>query len=177
MSEATSFVQSAIGNSKKMMPEYWQKCLLQRSETAGQALGSRYPMTPEEIENTLLHSEWREHDHPSVKKGCWAFKSDIPGFMGMIPITSLPENSILSLEDPKNTGKYEAVYSKVVPEHMIVSQFSIIILGQHDGMWVVYTFHPGEPIMPSTVPSEPNLVKKVTKKEAMKMGFEFVKVG
>jgi hypothetical protein len=170
--DATLYVNDSIFNSIKHMPDYWQKCLEQRSLLSENCQGSGYKLTPEQIASRLLTAEWKPYSHPSVMPGCMAFETNLFGEMGVVPIDGLPETATLTLQDPKGTGKVEATISG----SRMMASYTVIIIGEHEGKNVVFTFHPGAPVRPSTLPSEGNVGKVLTKGQALAMGLQHAKI-
>jgi hypothetical protein len=165
----------AIENTKKFLPEHWQKCLDQRCGRSGFAAGSVYPRwTQKRIETELRIAHWVEYFHPAIMAGCRAFKAAIPGRFGIVELSTLPNGTMVTLDDRKNTGKVSCVVRGVRGEMV---DFTVIILGMEDGVEVVYTFHPGDPINPSQVLCEPGMHgKEVSVVEALAMGLSTVKI-
>ena len=168
-------IMPAIENTKKFLPDHWQKCLDQRSGRCGFAAGSIYPRwTQKRIEVELLAGHWVEYAHPSIMAGCRAFKAQIPGRFGIVNLSTLPIETMVTLDDRKNTGKVSCVVRGVRGEMV---DFTVIILGMEDGVEIVYTFHPGDPINPSQVLCESGMHgKEITVAEALAMGLETVKI-
>jgi hypothetical protein len=170
-----SIIMPAIDNTKKFLPEHWQKCLDQRCGRSGFAAGSVYPRwTQKRIEKELLAGHWVEYSHPAIMVGCRAFRAQIPGRFGIVELSTLPSGTIITLDDRKNTGKVSCVVKGIRGEMV---DFSVIILGMDNGMEVVFTFHPGDPINPSQVLCEPGMHgREIAVAEALDMGLETVKI-
>jgi len=106
--------------------------------------------------------------------GCFAFKAELPGQLGIIGLAGLPADAVVTLDDRKNTGKVSAVVEGVRGEEV---PFTVLILGLEQGDEVVFTFHPGDPVRPSQVQAEPGLHgRTVTVSEALAMGLEMAKI-
>jgi hypothetical protein len=170
---STAHVRNSIYNSIKNMGEYWTKCLAQRSLLGKEAQGSGYNLTPEQIQKRLLSATWIPYFHPSIMPGCMAFQTGLEGALGVVPIESLSENESITLQDPKGTGKVEATIKNGL---RVFTDFTVIIIGKEGGQNVVFTFHPGAPIGPSTLPSEGNQGRVVSKTEALSMGLQYAKI-
>lgn len=173
---ASKPVYDAIYNIATMMPEYWEKTLAQRISTG---TGSVYSSIEniEEMEIKLLNSSWTPADHPAVAPGCKAYVTkDIKGgCYGMVPVADQPNDAVFVIEDQKNTGKVSLVLQGA---GRIPAEETWIIIGEEQGKEVVFTFHPGEPVPKATTSTEELPVgTKLTKAEALALGFNLAKVG
>lgn len=174
LSESTARVIRAIDRTKLIQnpKDYWVNMLASRSEET--ALGSYYCATPITIRHLLEMADWEEYSHPNVAPGCVAFIAPIQGFENVIQLDELNPESEGILQDPKGTGMMEF---HVTGERGRYTDRTVIILGQHEEMEVVYTFHPGLPVRPSTVPTDPDKVgKTITVAEALEMGLTNAKI-
>lgn len=143
------------------------------SEPSG-PVGSFYEgLTPEALERVIPALHWESYEHPAVAAGCAAFRAELPGFVGVVPLRSLDLSQVVTLLDPKSSGFVEAVadFDGDLPS----SPFTVIILGQYEGREIVYTFHPGEPIRPSSVAADRD-GQRVTVDQAVRLGLEYAKV-
>jgi len=99
---------------------------------------------------------------------------DLKGRLGIIELASLPTNTVVTLDDRKNTGKVSATVKGVLGPEV---DFTVIILGIENGMEVVFTFHPGAPVSPSQVQCELGMHdKQVSIAEALGMGLTMAKI-
>lgn len=171
---ATDTVRAAIKTTRRALPEHWEGLLAQRSVGSKKGAGSVYAALPEDILEMLLRSEWEEASHPDVMPGCSAYTAELSGMTGVVSLADLPDDAELELRDGHSTGKVELVVVGYPPERRTVPQ-TWLIIGQEEGEDVVFTFHPGEPVRPSEIPA--TVSGRVTKAEAQKMGFVWVKVG
>jgi hypothetical protein len=167
----SSRVKEAIENTPS---DYWEKVLTQRASD-GVPMGSRYDYTKEELNTILRSANWKEDNHSSISAPAVGFSAEIPGLFGLIEVSKLPSNTKLELVDPKNTGKVE-VHVKDSSVDMPNVDKTFIILGPDGDKEVVWTFFPGDPIMPSQVAAEGMAGKEVTAQEAKDMGFEWAKL-
>lgn len=176
---ATTRVRNAINATDH---EYWLTLLATRAGASGKAQGSVIPdVTQEQLEELLLAAEWQSYDHPNLMEDSVAFTATISGQMGLVNLRDLPGDTLVTLEDPKGTGKVSAVVSGV-PEEMV--EFTIIILGpdedsEHNPIpdtETVWTFHPGAPIRPSQINAQGVSGQTVSAEEAITMGFALAKV-
>lgn len=170
----TDRVREAIANTKKIQsPEgYWDRMLESRAEET--AAGSYFDLSAKEVEGLIEGAVWEEYSHPSIQGGCTGFCSLLIGYENIVPIESLEPSTEGVLMDPKGTGTMEF---QIQGETGRFTDITVLILGQHEGMEVVYTFHPGAPVRPSTVPTEPDkLGKPITAKEALDIGLTNAKI-
>jgi len=172
-SSANTVVTNAIKNIQAMMPEYWGKTCQQR--LAGGA-GSCYDSftTAEEIEQALLSANWEKTTHSAVSAECKVFKTQLAGRFGLVRIADVADDAVFTADDRKATGRISLTIAgqkgKVVEE-------TYLIVGQEQGQEVCFTFHPGQPILPSKVSTDefPH-GSTVTKEQAMSLGFEWAKL-
>ncbi len=179
---ANQRVENAISNIKRIDAEYWNNTLKQRLFTGAGSV--TYFRDNKQLETALLESEWKEYSHPDITQGCTAFSTiDIPGELGIINIISLPMDTELTLDDRKLTGKLSVC---VDHNYKVNTEFTVIILGfEEDDNEIVYTFHPGPPIKPSTLVGEiwygygiPISIRdgeKITVADALNLGFTYAK--
>ena len=169
-------VVEAILNIKCMMPEYWQKTLFQRIwNGTGSIFSTMYNIV--DMEQALVDAHWEVAENPNVAPGCTAYVTkDIPGGQyGMVPVANQSDDTIFIIEDQKNTGKVSLVMQGA---GRIPAEETWIIVGPEQGKDVVYTFHPGEPVPRATTSTEELPVgTKLTKGEALALGFNLAKVG
>jgi hypothetical protein len=176
----TQRIKSAIENIKSIAADYWASTLAQRSEVTG--AGSTYDRSPEEIEAAILNSTWEEYAHEAVAPGCIAFISyDMPkGRLGIIDLIDLKEDKFVILDDRKSTGTVSAVIPGIKSQNF--PGFTVLILGMEknaEGIAteVVFTFHPGNPVAPSTIKTDAGLHNKaVTIAQAKAMGLTTAKI-
>jgi hypothetical protein len=171
---ASEIVKNAITNSKEKMSDYWNNTLKQRSMKSDMVAGSRYNLTPEQIEEELLNADWTPYQHENVKAPAKAYKANIAGYEGLVKLNTLPKDKTVVLDDRKNTGKVSVVADGVLGNKV---NFTVILVGPHEGNEVVWTFHPSDPIMPSVVDAGEGMNgKEITVEEAIRMGFEYAKL-
>jgi len=166
-------IDKYIDNTKKTIGGYFESCCSQRLEGGA---GSRFNFNSvEELESALRNAEWAETTNDNVMPGCRAYKTtDIGGQIGIVPINDLDDNVVLTASDPKGTGNVELTCSGQLGT--VVNE-TWLIIGPENGVDVVYTFHPGAPIQPSTVSIDKLPAGSVvTKAEALALGFTYAKV-
>lgn len=167
-------IAQAVSNIAEADLEYWTKTLEQRAEFGNPAGSVVLGVTTEELEQLILNAEWEAYSHPAVKAGCTAFKAPIPWRLGIISLAELPAETVVTLDDRKNTGKVSAVVKGVLGPSV---DFTVIILEFENGKEVVPTFHPGAPVNPSQIQVEPGMHgRQITVSEALGMGLEMAKI-
>ena len=173
-------VIQAIMNTKKVLNDHWKKTVSMRLNGPG----SHYHQHNEvkTLEADLLEAEWEEYliegkPHPAIMKGAVGYTAKIPGQTGMMKLDLLsnPENYEVKLTDAKNTGFLSAVIEAKNKLDRLVQlcMFTVIIIGEHEGEKVVFTFHPGDPVEPSSITGEE---RTVTVQEARELGFDLAKI-
>ena len=167
------FVGNAISNTKKLVPGYFENTCKNRLSGG---VGSIYDQfnSARELEKALLEANWTETTHPDVMAGCRVFKTNLEGRFGLVKISDLSNDTQLIADDSKHTGKVamtvKGVRGQIVPE-------TYLIIGKEDGVDVVFTFHPGEPVRPSIVEvSTLSHGSIVSKSEARNLGFDYAKI-
>jgi hypothetical protein len=123
----------------------------------------------------LAAADWERYEHAEVAPGCQAWKALIPGFLGVMSLDALPPGSQLYLRDGHATGFVEAVYE--APEGARVPvEYTTAIVGTHEGVEMVFTVFPGDPVKPSSLPAAEHKGREVTLAEARALGFRYVKI-
>jgi hypothetical protein len=168
-------IHRAIDLTRQVIPGYFEKTLVERAAASGQALGSVYEeYTPEQLETVLRSATWTPYQHPALAPGCEAFRASLSGRLGIIPLTDLPPDTVVTLDDRKGTGKISAIVNGVRGQRV---DFTVLILGPEQGHEVVFTFHPGDPVVPSQVQTAPGLHKKqITVSDAIALGLVTAKI-
>lgn len=176
-SALTMTVLSAISNTKSALPDYWNNTLKQRLMTNG--AGSVFCFDEvSDLEKAILEvNDWEEYKHESIVPNCKGYiTKQLTGELGIVKIADLPEDIKLSLEDRKGTGNVSAVVSGLDfnrPEE----SYTVLIIGQDNGIDVVFTLHPGAPIRPSAVKVESvDLNKNYSKQEMLDLGLDYAKI-
>jgi hypothetical protein len=175
MNNIQTRIAKAADTTRRVVPGYFEKTLAQRAELSGSAAGSIYPGVDEaQLEQMLLTADWEEYSHPAVMSECVAYKANIPGKLGIVDLASLPVETVVTLDDRKNTGKVSATVKGVRGQDV---DFTVLILGPEQGEEVIFTFHPGDPVSPSQVQVEPGTHgRQVTVSEAQGMGLGTAKI-
>ncbi len=171
-------VIKAINKTKEKIPQHWNTTVSMRLNGPGSYY--RQYDEVETLEAALLESEWTLFKHPEIMNGCEAYISnnkELAGQTGMIELGLLsdPEDYEVKLIDAKNTGFLSAVIG--MNAHIVAdaeaTNFTVIIIGEHQGEKVVFTFHPGNPVEPSSITGEE---RTVTVQEALDLGFGLAKI-
>jgi hypothetical protein len=155
-------VRSIIQYTKKTLPGYFESCIKQR---LADGLGSTTDFrSVDALENALLTASYVPfEDNGALIPGCYAVKTyDIPGHLGIVPVDSLPDEAVLTLRDPKNTGFLSAC---TATQQRTDVDFTVLIIGKEDDgdNEVMYTFHPGAPVPPPSLKA--GVPNEVTGKE------------
>jgi hypothetical protein len=124
---------------------------------------------------SLRSAAWEPYNHPEVQAPARAYRAPIPGLLGIVRISELAPGTKLRLSDPKGTGFVEAEVPGVMGGEV---GFTVALVGpsRETGAPSLWTLFPGDPIMPSRMPSEGNVGRVVTAEEAMRLGFEWGKI-
>jgi hypothetical protein len=141
--------------TKEHDPEYFKKCLQQRLAMVGK--GSFYPyIEPDALEDALMVAIWNMYDHPNVAPGCHAFISYsqcLHGFIGVVPLEMVPSETKCYLIDVKDTGTLSLCIKTVKDSRWPVA-YTVLITGDDGYGECMFTFHPGDPLKPSTLSSD-----------------------
>lgn len=174
MTEIGTRIAQAVEAIKNLDSAYWQQTLTQRlpGGAGSQVLGVSDAVS---LEEALLAANWESYSHEAVQEGCHAFATrDLAGRLGIVELASLSTDTVVTLDDRKNTGKVSATVKGVLGP---VVDFTVIILGIENGVEVVFTFHPGAPVSPSQVQCELGMHgKQVSVAETIGMGLAMAKI-
>lgn len=165
---------------------YLCSCLDQRLATG---IGSVTGYTERgELYRDLVNAHWTPYVHENIAEGCEAFITyDIAGYLGVIDLNDVPDETIGTFRDYKNTGTLSLVIEGYPRQYV---NYTVLIIGPDDdeagdNRPIVYTFHPGAPLRASefkvgSVEEGGSGFKdgdKITVGEAKKLGFIHAKVG
>jgi len=158
--------------TKSTAPAYYSSMFNQRLLGG---LGSVFPFTDASVlEAVLLSADWEEVTHPNVKAPCRCFRATIPGYLGIVPLRELPKGTKLVADDNKDTGFVELTAR--MPRR-VKTDVTYAIIGKEGDTEIVFTFHPGEPITPSTVSTTVLPAgTEISVDEAIAFGFTHAKV-
>lgn len=174
----TDYVRKIIMETKEVLPEHWKTTLSNR--TGETSLGSYYSKTSEEIEKTLLISNFKAIKNPNISPDCEGFIThDLFGFTGLLKLSLCNPNDGVLLEANKG-GFLSCVIeisrfaqSMLETYQVIKTEPTVLIIGEHNGEKVVFTFHAGDPVTPSEITGEERTVRV---EEAIEMGFDYAKI-
>lgn len=177
----TERVRNAIRLLKEKDPSYYTKCIRQRLFNGGE--GSYYDPNVDfnTLEAYLECSNWTMVENPNVDDGCSCFVCyDLKGHIGIVDVENVPNDVNFFLDDFKGTGKL-SLCVKQYENWFVPMGYTYIILGNDGYGEIMFTFHPGEPLKPSTMEdghNEYGLHKGdvITKEKAIKCGFKHAKV-
>ncbi len=162
------------------LADHWQGLLTSRVPGAG-ASGSVFHVdSAEDLVARLRAARWEPLDHPGVRPPAIAFRTrDVAGHFGLVDLTELPSDAEVHLRDAHATGFLSAEVRGALGEP---TDGATILLGPDGAGEVVWTFHPGLPVAPSTVAVGSVAVgsvggrETVTAGEALAMGLRWAKV-
>jgi hypothetical protein len=133
-------------------------------------------------ERAFRACKWEPWQHTAVAEGCTVFRAPLrPEFMlgliAVVSIESIPDDTLLSLEDPKGTSFVEAVLEveDLFDKGQRADDVWVILgpAGTGEGVW---TWHPGPPVTPSTLFVSGLMDKPITAANAKTMGITHVKL-
>ena len=165
-------VIQVINTTKEILNDHWLRTVSSRLSDGG--MGSRYPQHQkvETLEKALEKGDWKpyEDSNGAISENAFGVIANIPGETGMIQLDNLDADDEVQLVDPKKTGFLSAV---VRAGNYEPTNFTVMIIGEHNGENVVFTFYPGDPVEPSSISGEE---RTVTVREAQKLGFDLAKI-
>lgn len=180
MKDVNELIRLAVENTKRVVPGYFEMTLHNRLSGG---VGSVYEQfeSEEELEKAILNADWEETTHPAVNpEYCRVFKAKLPGRFGLVKIDSLPDDVELTADDSKSTGTIAMTVKGI---RGVEVQDTYLIIGKeldkNDNIeyYVVFTFHPGEPVKPSLVETASvSHGAKVSKAYAKELGFDLAKI-
>lgn len=171
--KATIEAIQAIQATKSHELEYYLKTLDQRmSETGAGSVYTQFANV-DELEIAILSTQWERYEHPSIKEGCVGFKTNIPGHLGIVELKNLDPDTKVIFEDRKNTGYASATVKGVMGPEV---PFTVMVAGMEKDIFMMFTFHPGEPVSPSKIEIKDLNGVESTVSEAIKMGFTTAKI-
>ena len=174
MNPLSQRIALAIERTRTHLPAHWRGLLQSRCQGPA-ATGSVTDFTdPAALEEALLRTTWSPYEHPAVASGCVAFwTSEIPGTSGVIALDTLPPDALVTLRDAHATGLLDA---EVEAARGPREAGTVLLLGEHEGAEVVFTFHPGPPLRLSSLPVSADPGRPLTRLEAQALGLAHAKV-
>lgn len=175
MSNIQNRIAEAIDTTRQVIPSYFENTVKQRLPKSGAGSVVIGFDSAKKLEKALIKANWESYSHKALMAGTEAFiTKDIQGQLGVVNLVDLPTNTVVTLDDRKNTGKVSCTVESVLGQNV---DFTIIIIGQEQGEEVVFTFHPGEPVRPSQIQTESGMHgQQVAVSEAISMGLEIAKI-
>lgn len=175
-------VRQGLMSTEKGNPQYLERTLAQRAglrpdgSVNSDSAGSIYPnSTPEQLKAMILTAEWMSYEHSAIMPGCLAFTAPIPGRLGLIELATLPENTVVTLDDRKATGRASATVKGAIGPEV---GYTVAILGpnKETGAFDLWTFHPGAPVAPSLVEVAGCHGEEISVAKARELGFDLAKI-
>ncbi len=152
---ATQIVRKAIGETPA---QYWQTLCETRAKGNPKQSGSFFRFDAPRISSLLLGLEWEFGIFPEgliVPPAKAYVARQVPGTSNMMPISEVPDDTLVFLEDHKDTGIVECVWVTNKVQGQPVRLVTLIV-GPTDGHDTVWTFFPGRPVEPSKVERRPS---------------------
>jgi len=168
-------IRQAIINTREVIPGYFEKTCAQRAGLDENVAGSRFEgLNAVSVDQLIYTADWKEYSHPAIMPGCSAFKANITGWLGIVTLSELPSDTIVTLDDRKDTGMVSAVVQGVIGPKV---DFTVLILGWEKDKEIIFTFHPGDPVRASQVQMELGMDgREITAKQAIEMGLNTAKI-
>lgn len=192
-SDARSLVASAIEGAEKS--GYLAKILDQRNPSSPNRLGSFF--AEDQTASSLKSANWKPYSHSDINPPAKGYVADIPGTVGMVELSTLPPDMVITASDPKGThGTKGGGYSVEVPldaSKLPKTSQTTALIGpdkNKEDPLILYTIFPGTPfdgVIVGTHPLSPIQTTKegfdtssgsfqLTVQEAIDHGFKHGKV-
>jgi len=162
-------------------PAYVQKTLDQRNP-GPKAVGSVFdePQTAE----SLAAAEWVVSDDPGVVAPAVGFRAPIPGTVGLVELAKLdPSTACVVKPTHGGAAAFVAAFVKrdAVPAETVKVGYTTLMVGPKDKdngdlTEVLWTFHPGAAVRPSTMAPSAETEAVTTVEQAIALGFGLAKV-
>lgn len=176
---ATEIVRTAIANTANIeaLQGHW-KGLLSSRAGKGKPQGSYVPGLDEaELLEKLRAAQWEDFEHPAIAAPAQGFITrDITGVVGLVSLAELDPETPVRLCDGHATGYMSAVVVGGTPEEV---DFVVLLVGPNESPAaepIVWTFHPGNPVRPSSLELDAASDREITAAEAIKLGFDLAKI-
>ena len=149
----SAVIAACIENTKRLVPGYFESTLEQRLPGGAGSifaeLDGRVVSDIASLEDAIRNADWSEYaDCPNLMDGCHAYRTSCKGRYGIVELADLRDDVELTLDDRKNTGVVSATVRGQLGREV---GFAVLIVGPEQGEDVVFTVHPGDPVMPSKV--------------------------
>ena len=172
--DASSRVRSAIEASIGM-PHFEGAFRTRNPSKESEGSTFRKAQSPQ----SLKDANWSEYNHPDVKAPAVAFKAPIDGWFGIIELSEVdPETPVEIVKAHKGALEEAACIIPASSVSRPEADFTTILLGPGGDKEIVWTFFPGPPIAPSSMPWTQELADSVTTVgDALDAGFKYGKLG
>jgi len=202
------FVKEAVRNAKKVVlredgVNYFESTMKQRTPGDPEQAGSVFlkeflTRSSDGVVESLEHrlftdhlGDWQEYPNcPNLQDGAIALRFDwikgehghihaAIGRLGIVPLSTLKDDVVVTVDDRKNTGVASLVVSGQAGAYVQHCVAIVTNEGTEDApVWTLATVHPGDPVKPSTVVTDMELQHgaTLTVAEAKKFGFTDAKV-
>ena len=135
------------------MPHFKNTFLMRNPGADSEGSIFNEPQTPE----SLMAAEWKEFSHPAIQAPAVGYSAPISGSMNLIKLDTLDPQTPVRME-LGHKGETEYVTALLSPADVRQKgtpvDHTVILLGPSDDGLIVWTFHPGDPIRPSTTTNE-----------------------
>jgi len=174
MGDASSIVRDAIQRSIGM--PHFENAFRTRNPSP-ESEGSTF--LEAQSAESLMEAQWEPYDHPDVKSPAIAYRADIPGYFGILELKDLDPSTPAQIVKAHKGAVEEAAC--IIPSSDVQrpkADFTTILLGPGGSDLIVWTFFPGPPIAPSSMPWSEEMAENVsTVGDAMEYGFNYGKLG
>lgn len=133
---------------------------------------------PQSVES-LKAAKWEAFSHPDIKAPAKGFSAQIPGKIGLVNLADLDPSTPIRME-LGHKGEDEFVTTLIdkadAPLEKLEVDFTVMLIGPGEGGDIVWTFFPGDPIMPSSMTPSTETESASTAQDAIDLGFSYGKV-
>ena len=128
---------------------------------------------------SLMKANWKPFSHPSIQAPAIGYSAPIPGTMNIVKLTELdPDTPVRMVLGHK--GETPFVTALLSPRDIgmtgIPVDHTVILLGPGEDGLIVWTFFPGDPIMPSSTEPSAETDAVETVEDAINLGFMYGKI-
>jgi hypothetical protein len=168
--EVSAAIQRTLG-----MPHFENTFLTRNPGPDSEGSVFSEPQTPE----TLMAADWSEFSHPDIAGLAVGYSAPIPGTMNLIKLDTLdPQTPIrMELGHKGETPYVTALLSPAdIERRGAPVEHTVILLGPGEDGHIVWTFHPGDPVRPSTKEPSPETEAAKTVQDVISLGFQYGKI-
>lgn len=173
-SNASSEVSAAIKRSLDM-PHFENTFLMRNPGAESEGSIFNEPQTPE----SLMSAEWIEFSHPDIGGPAIGYEAPIPGTMNLIKLDTLDPQTPIRME-LGHKGEIPYVTALLNPADVgqkgVPVKHTVMLLGPGEEGNIVWTFHPGDPIRPSTTKPNSETEAAKTVQDVINLGFQYGKI-